>query len=111
MLLALLLFVLPFQFAWGAAGAVCLHQPELSSHFGHHYKVSKQDGSDSRDVGSPIGEADDCQTCGSQSFNIVTLSVSLPEPALASGDFAHPQLARSSPISDRPERPDWRQPN
>ena len=107
--LLLLLFVLPFQFAWGAAGAVCLHQSEPSSHFGHHYNVSKQDDSESRDDGSPIGEADDCQTCGSQSLNIVALSVSLPEAASVSGDFAHANLALSSPTPDRPERPDWHQ--
>ena len=110
-LLLLLLIVLPFQFAWAAAGAVCVHQSESSSHFGHHYEVSKQDGSDSRDAGSPIGDADDCPTCGSQSFNVVALSVSLPDAASVSGDFAHTTLSLSSRSPDRPERPDWRVPN
>ena len=110
-LLLLLLFVLPFQFAWAAAGAVCLHQAEPPSHFGHHAKVSKQNSSDPRDGGSLAGDADDCQTCGSHAFKIAMPSVSLPDIASARGDFVHVASLRSPLPPDRPERPQWRVPD
>ena len=111
LLLLLLLLVLPFQFAWAAAGAVCLHQTEPPSHFGHHAKVSKQNGSDPRDAGSLPGDADDCQTCGSHAFKIVTLGAYMPVVATVSGDFAHVAPVLSPPPPDRPERPNWRFPD
>lgn len=110
-LLLLLLFVLPFQFAWAAAGAVCLHQPESPSHFGHHAKLTKQGSSDPRDGGSLAGDADDCQTCGSHAFKIAMPSASLPDVASARAEFMHVASLLSSLPPDRPERPQWRVPD
>ncbi|MFO1315472.1 MAG: hypothetical protein U1F58_07685 [Burkholderiales bacterium] len=109
--LLLLLFVLPFQFAWAAAGAACLHQSEPTSHFGHHAKVAKQANSDPRDGGSLPSDADDCPTCGSHSLKIAAQIATLPEVATVAAGFAHVAPVLSSHPPDRPERPNWRVPD
>lgn len=62
----MLLFIVPFQFAWSAASAYCSHEAgEKVSHFGHHtHSTNLKAGDKTHDQKSkPVVGDDDCIGC------------------------------------------------
>lgn len=69
-LIIVLLFWLPFQFAWGAAASYCQHEQGSGvSHFGHHThkhqgKVLQSSGESTPDKKTALADEDlDCDYC------------------------------------------------
>ncbi|GER18503.1 hypothetical protein [Variovorax boronicumulans] len=65
-LLAMLLAILPLQFAWGAATGYCRHEAGTGvAHFGHHeHQANAPSGEKSKDLKlKTIADNDDCISC------------------------------------------------
>ncbi len=107
LLLILLLAIVPFQFAWAAAGVYCQHENGAASqHFGHHAHQhhGKSDGADSKTKASKVHL--DCSSCHGSGCAISPAEVvgGLTLPAEAYLDLAPPSY--TSHIPDSPRRPD-----
>lgn len=106
--LILLLCVVPFQFAWAAAGAYCQHETGAAPmHFGHHVH-NHQISAEKTDSPYKVGKLHpDCGSCHGTSFalfqepvlaqRIVTTGTNVPD--------AKPEIYTSH-IPDGPRRPD-----
>lgn len=110
--IALLLFVVPFQIVWGAAAPFCAHEAGASAktHFGHHvheHQAGGETGSAADDAGDTSGGFHaDCESChlGCSAF-LPALPSALGAPP--HGDaMGQPEPRYDSHIPDSPLRPD-----
>ena len=107
LLLILLLAIVPFQFAWAAAGVYCQHENGAASqHFGHHAHQhhGKSDSSDSKTKAGKVHL--DCSSCHGTGCAIFPAEV-VAELTLSVETYLDltPQ-PYTSHIPDGPRRPD-----
>lgn len=114
-LILFLVFVLPLQLSWAAAGIACAHETgPAADHFGHHVH-QHQDSGKSVEHGKSVadkGQADtDCPYC----------HVSVPTPVVEFHFFDAPLTSstalpeslswRAWVFEEAPEKPNWRMPS
>ena len=104
----LLAFVLPLQFAWGAAAAVCQHEPapQGARHFGHHEHVHKADGK--KAAQGKLSVDSDCGFC--HVSGAAAMAAVLPAPVIvpyASSVEVRAQQPYPSALARAPDRPQW----
>jgi hypothetical protein len=107
LILILLLFIAPLQFAWAAAGAYCQHEQGKSSmHFGHHAHSHEatHDASDSKTKASKVHL--DCSSCHTTASAILVSSATFTLIPSALEYFEPRAISYSSFIPDGPRRPD-----
>lgn len=107
LILIFLLFIVPLQFAWAAAGAYCQHEQETSSmHFGHHAHShdGKHDAADSKAKVSKVHL--DCSSCHATANAILISSATFTLRPSALEYFEPRAISYSSFIPDGPRRPD-----
>lgn len=111
LLLILLMFVIPYQFAWAGAASYCSHEVDAPGkmHFGHHqhiHSVCKTDGKSSPE--KKLADDKDCGSCNLHaSLSYVahlTSSVAMPHSLEAA---LGPPMPKLSPPFSAPERPQW----
>ena len=114
-LIIVLLFWLPFQFAWGAAASYCQHEQGSGvSHFGHHShthqgKVLPSSGESTPDKKTALADEDlDCDYCHLNCAQpLVAVSLGLN---VEMGPHAPPSVASDGHSPHVPaliERPKW----
>lgn len=106
-ILLCLVFVLPFQMAWAAAGAYCEHeQGQAAHHFGHHDHVHKSTPADKNNAKGAFDS--DCSAhaqASLQAFATATVALGLPiERSVQQAPDTHLQ---NRLVIDRPDRPQW----
>jgi hypothetical protein len=109
-LVLLVTFLLPLQFAWGALAGYCQHESGAASrHFGHHEHVHKAPHSHGADQhGAAWDQDNDCGTCHAAGMAALTGTPEATPIFLA--DSAPVQALRPrapSPPRAEPERPKW----
>lgn len=108
LLLIFLLCIVPFQFAWAAAGAYCKHETDAAPvHFGHHAH-HHQINAEKPETPSKVGKLHpDCGSCHGTSFALFQEPF-LADRVVASGTSLPKAKAEiySSHIPDGPLRPD-----
>jgi hypothetical protein len=105
--LILLLAIVPFQFAWAAAGVYCQHENGAASqHFGHHAH-QHQGTSDHADGKTKSGKIHlDCSSCHGAGCAI-SPAEAIAEPVQGSQAYAKLRpISYTSHIPDGPRRPD-----
>lgn len=109
---AFLLFVMPFQWAWGAAAPYCAHEASVAAkkHFGHH-EHEHQAGSDLVPATSDAADASgafqaDCESCLLACAEFMPAITSAID-TLPHGDaMRQPEPCYDSHIPASPLRPD-----
>jgi hypothetical protein len=107
LLLILLLAIVPFQFAWAAAGVYCQHENGAAAqHFGHHAH-QHQGKSDSADGKTKSGKIHlDCSSCHGTG-GAISPAEAVAEPAPGSQAYSELRpISYTSHIPDGPRRPD-----
>jgi len=107
-LLTLLMFLLPFQFAWSATAAYCQHESSAAveaQHFGHHEHSHKETGKTS---GNKLAVDSDCGFCHGGGLPVLMQATSMQvttsvDPSVLTADLAPPPSAPSR----APDRPQW----
>jgi hypothetical protein len=107
-LVLLVTFLLPLQFAWGAVTAYCQHETGAASkHFGHHEHVHKAEHAKSADAGG-WGHDNDCGTCHAAGLTALAgRSQALPQFAGSEAPVLMVPRRPPAPPPDTPERPQW----
>ena len=105
---ALLMCIVPLQFAWAAAGAYCAHEQSANAfHFGHHAHTHQSQSDDGKGK-SPLKLHADCASCHTSSYGAL-----LEVESFAVGtQLIELQVQQThlppSALPVEPERPKWR---
>lgn len=109
---AFLLFVVPFQLAWGSAAPYCAHEASASGkkHFGHHEHKHRAGG----EVVSATDDADDtpgafhadCESCQLGCSALIRAATPATEGLPHGNTVGHPDPRYNSHIPAGPLRPD-----
>lgn len=109
MLITLLLVMVPFQFAWGAAAVYCQHEQSATvQHFGHHVHQHQQQ--NAKESSSPAGKLSqlhqDCAYC--HALSPASMPTMASEPLIPPGSIhaEPPVVSFTSHISEGPREPD-----
>ena len=108
-ILLLFVFVLPLQFAWGAAARYCEHEStKAASHMGHHaHKHEQATGAAEQKTASAGAEDPDCGYCHMGCAQpLATQSPSL-DPASASVQVSQQPVASRYRAPSLIDRPKW----
>jgi cytochrome c553 len=108
LILILLLFILPFQFSWAAAGSYCQHEQGAGAHhFGHHahqHQINADTPQDKSEAGKMHADCNACHGAGCVVF-IAAIPVLGILPAVR--EYVEPcPISYTSHIPDGPRRPD-----
>lgn len=106
LVLVLLMFLLPVQIAWAAAGPYCAHEQAAGSwHFGHHFHAH-QPQSDDGSSQPPLKLHPDCSSCYTGAVGILEVGIPIVDHLQASLVCPQPVLRLPAPPAE-PERPKW----
>lgn len=107
LILILLMFILPAQFAWSAAAVYCQHEKGARLHFGHHTHEHK-DKSEQKPGHSKLTKADnDCEYCHLFYHPCLTTEALRLAPPESVNHAAVAHKSYSSHIPSRPPKPNW----
>lgn len=114
-LILFLVFVLPLQLSWAAAGIACTHETgPAADHFGHHVH-QHQDSGKSVEHGKSVadkGQADaDCPYCHVSVPTPVVEFHFFDAPLTSSTALPEPLSWRAWVFEEAPEKPNWRMPS
>ena len=101
-LLVCLMLMLPLQWGWAAAAAICKHEASGPSHFGHHEHKHDQH---SASAVQPDGTDTDCATCHGTGVPALMVGAALTLPALVSPPPATAPQRWVQRAPDNPLRP------
>lgn len=107
LLAILLLVVVPFQFAWGAAAVYCQHEQGASvQHFGHHTHQHHNVNGKSDHIGTLSQQHKDCGYCHALSPASMSATAQTMTIPLGSIPAEPPVVSFTSHIPEGPREPD-----
>lgn len=112
LLLIMLMFVIPYQFAWAGAAAYCSHESDATGtpHFGHHQHVHATCKADTKaSQGKKLTDDRDCGSCNlNASLNYLTDATQFTAVLHSFEAALSPPIPKIPPPFAAPERPQWR---